>query len=176
MHGIGQRAVTRSDKDVRDAYNTNLYKWFRELSERMRYVRVVNGEWNRVCSGNWQDNCGNVGIFFDPPYAIEDRTQKIYHHDDTNKIAHDVRDWCIERGKIKTYKIILAGYDEHNDLLNHGWTVRKWKATGGYGNSAEGQGKENSHREVLYFSPHCIVENVRNRPAFFQRGDLLNKK
>jgi len=36
----------------------SIYIWFKQLAERLRFVRVVCGDWTRVCSGNWQDDLG----------------------------------------------------------------------------------------------------------------------
>jgi len=159
VHKIGQRPhVGNAGKGIHAKYNTNIYDWFRRLSERLRYVRVVCGDWTRVCGGNWQDLMGDVGIFFDPPYGVTDRDSDIYHHDSTD-VAAAVRDWCLKRGDRPSHRIVLAGYDEHETLLEHGWTVKRWSAQGGYANlkrkDGEAQGKANRHREALYFSPHC---------------------
>ena len=137
------------------ASNSNINEWFKNLSRRLRHVRVVCGDWSRVCGGNWQSNLGIVGIFFDPPYAIEDRTKDIYSNDSVS-VAHEVRKWCIERGANPSYRIVLTGYDEHEELKNFGWYKINWKTGGGYGNSGDGQGKENSKRETIWFSPHCL--------------------
>lgn len=137
--------------DVREPYSTNIYTWFRVLSERLRYVRIVCGDWTKVCGGNWQDHIGTVGIFFDPPYGVEDRSDGIYNVD-SRSVAHDVRRWCIERGDRPTYRIVLAGYDEHEELANYGWTKVKWKAGVSYGQ------RFNRFRETLWLSPHCIRE------------------
>jgi len=159
VHGAGQIPhLADKDKGVRKAYNKNIYEWFNELSNRLRYVRVVCGDWTRVCGGSWQDNIGDVGIFFDPPYSVEDRDTKVYHHDST-AVSQDVADWCIERGKIKSYRIVLAGYfEEHERLLELGWTCHKWKARGGYSSisKSETQGKINCFKEALFFSPYCL--------------------
>lgn len=142
------------------AKNANIYQWFRELSARLRNVRSVCGDWKRVCGGNWQDGIGTVGMFFDPPYGVTDRDTDIYHHDSTD-VAGEVREWCLARGEGKLYRIVLAGYyEEHESLLDHGWTVERWKANGGYGNRSDGQGKKNSNREALFFSPHCVGQNT----------------
>lgn len=157
MLSIGQVPhISGAGKGVHAAYNTNIYQWFRELSERLRRVRVVCGDWERVCGGNWQTSMGDCGIFFDPPYSdAAKRTNKIYTQDSLS-VAHDVRKWCIERGSAKDYRIILAGYTgEHEELADHGWKFQTWKAKGGYGNLAEGAGKQNRHKEILWFSPHC---------------------
>jgi hypothetical protein len=136
-------------------YNQKIYVWLRLLAERLRYVRVVCGEWHRVCGGNWQDKLGNVGIFFDPPYSYEDRDDGLYHID-SKKVAHDVRKWCIERGSIPTYRIILAGYaPEHEELLKYGWSTYTYSVNGGYSNQAKKQKNNNKHLETLFISPHC---------------------
>jgi len=159
VHKLSKRqAINGSDKNVQEPYNTNLYKWFRELSERLRYVRVVCGDWTRVCGGNWQDNNGTVGIFFDPPYGVKDRNTAVYYHDSTT-VAKDVMAWCIERGSKESYRIVLAGYNEYEELSKYGWRSVHWKSHGGYANVSkkEGtQGKLNRNRETLWFSPHCI--------------------
>ena len=130
-----------------------IYEWINALSVRLRNVRVVCGDWSRVCGGNWQDDGGNVGMFFDPPYSVTDRDTDIYHHDSTT-VAQDVNAWVLKRGAKPTYRIVLAGYrDEHQNLLEHGWTEQVWKANGGYGNRS---GNKNRERETLFFSPYCL--------------------
>jgi hypothetical protein len=130
---------------------------FAALSERLRYVRVVCGDWSQVCGGDWQDShWSNVGVFFDPPYAVTDRDSRMYGEHDSLTVADDVRAWCIERGQRESYRIALAGYDEHAELVeDHGWTCERWSAGGGYANLGDGQGSANRHRETLYYSPHC---------------------
>jgi hypothetical protein len=137
----------------------NIHAWFAALSFRLRHVRVICGDWTRVCGGNWQDNMGDCGIFFDPPYGVEDRDTGVYHCDSTT-IAADVMAWAKERGELKSYRIVIAGYEEYAKLLECGWEKINWKAAGGYSNTAKGdsQGKGNCNRETLYFSPHCLRE------------------
>lgn len=144
---------------VQSPHCGNIYVWFRALSERLRRVRVVCGDWGRVCGGNWQDKLGDAGIFFDPPYGYKDRDVDIYHHDST-AVAAKVRAWALPRGEKPSYRICIAGYDsEGADLEAAGWDVVEWKAPGGYGNTArngESRGKRNARRERLWFSPHCL--------------------
>lgn len=159
VHSLGSRdPQSEAGAGPGEPYNTNIYNWFRELSARLRYVRVVCGDWNRVCGGNWQDNIGTVGMFFDPPYGVKaNRDPSIYGEDDSLTVADDVREWCLKRGSKKSYRIILAGYyEEHDTLLDHGWTVRRWKAQGGYSNLGKGKNENpNRQREALFMSPHC---------------------
>jgi site-specific DNA-adenine methylase len=147
---------------VQEPYTFGLYEWFRVLSERLRKVRVVCGDWSRVCGGNWQDKLGEVGIFMDPPYSKEaDRKSELYT-EDCLEIAHKVRGWCIIRGKQKSYRIALAGYfEEHKELLEQGWFCKKWSANGGYSHTSGNDDNKNRHKETIFYSPNCF-RNVIN--------------
>jgi len=137
--------------------NINIHEWFNMLSDRLRNVQVVCGDWSRVCGGDWQDVNGTVGIFFDPPYSDKDRDIAVYSHDCVS-MAQDIAAWALPRGDRESYRIIIAGYDgEHARLEAAGWSKQAWKAQGGYGNQGgnDTQGKKNRHREMLWFSPHC---------------------
>ena len=131
-----------------------IYEWMRHLAERLRYVRVVCGDWSQLCGGNWQADLGSAGFFFDPPYGVKDR-DGVYDQD-SRDVARAVAEWSLERGKDKAYRIVIAGYEEHEWLLDHGWRVYHWRAPGGYGNMRRDGGNHNRHREALYFSPHCL--------------------
>jgi DNA adenine methylase len=157
VHSLGKRPdVSCEGRGVREPYNTNLFTWFRQLSERLRYVRVVCGDWTRVCGGNWQDNMGIVGMFFDPPYSADTGRDMDIYHQDSHHVAKDVNAWCLARGAKPLYRIVLAGYyEEHENLLQHGWKVTRWKAHGGYSHLGNGKRKANRHREALFISPHC---------------------
>ena len=171
VHATGQIPhIGDGGAGVQEPYNTNTYAWFRALSERLRYVRVVCGDWSRVCGGDWQDKHGTCGIFLDPPYGVEDRKQNIYHQDDTTVAAQAAADWVLARGDWPSYRIVLAGYyEEHERLLAHGWRAKRWTAHGGYSNvrqQADTQGSENRHREALFFSPHCLVADAGQGQLF----------
>lgn len=162
VHAVGKRPdIGNKGKGVHAVGRMNhIYEWMNELSHRLRRVRVVCGDWNRVCGGNWQDNIGVCGIFFDPPYSADRRD---VYAIDSYSVAHDVREWCLARGDNPRYRIVLAGYfEEHESLLKHGWTVKKWSATGGYANIAksDSRGKVNRHKEALFFSPHCLNKEI----------------
>lgn len=160
IHAKGLRTSSNPTTDVREPYNPNIYRWFRELSERLRHVRVVCGDWSRICGGNWQSNPGKpVGFFFDPPYGdMATRDERVYATDSLT-VAHDVREWCRTRADNPDYRIVLAGYyEEHESLLAEGWRVHRWSASGGYAKLGDSQGLKNRHREALFFSPHTLSE------------------
>jgi len=168
VHAKGKRAnADDGEHNVQDPYNPNIYAWFRQLSERLRYVRVVCGDWKRVCGGNWQTNPGRpCGIFFDPPYSAEAGRNNGLYTVESATVAHDVREWCRTRADDPDYRIVLAGYyEEHESLLAEGWSVHRWSALGGYAHVGKGKGEANRHRESLFFSPHCIGVSVPVREA-----------
>lgn len=160
---IGQRPhVGHTGMGVHSIGKNNLLYWFNSLSDRLRFVRVVCGEWTRVTGGDWQDKLGIVGMYFDPPYGVSSR-DSVYHHD-SFEVAREVLLWCKDRGAKNTYRIVISGYEEYEELLSCGWKFESWSANGGYGNIGNGRGKENKHREVLYYSPHCVKSS--QRPLF----------
>lgn len=170
--GSGIHAISKNTKEMNFGKKGTIYAWFNELSNRFRNVRVVCGDWTRVCGGNWQDKNGICGIFFDPPYGhgIGKRCKNLYKHDSFT-LSADVRKWCITRGAIPTYRIVLAGYEgEHNELENHGWKKYSWKTSGGYANTRKkscSSACENSKLERLWISPHCIEYEIE----IFNSGD-----
>lgn len=140
--------------------NTKIYDWFRFLANRLRYVRIVCGDWKRICGGDWQNlrnNTNLFGIFFDPPYCNKNR-KEIYIEDDFS-VAKEVEQWAIERGKRENYRIVIAGYEEdYPHLVGNGWGMYRWSTTGGLANTSnrKTQGKINKDKECLFFSPYCL--------------------
>lgn len=147
-----------------------LIGWFQRLRDRLRTVRVCCGDWLRVCdSHSVTTRLGTTGIFFDPPYSAEaDRCNTLYGVE-SKTVAHDVRQYCLERGGDPEMRIILAGYagEGHEELVDKGgWAEFPWKAQGGYGNRSA-KGKENAAKERLWFSPHCIDPEKGRVQLFF---------
>jgi hypothetical protein len=141
-----------------------LLEWFGRLRDRLRSVRVCCGDWLRVCRSEYVTTfLGTAGIFFDPPYgAAADRTKNIYATDSLT-VAADVRAYCLERGSNPMMRLVLAGYEGegHEVLEAAGWGVIEWQAHGGYGNrSAKAKGKENAKKERLWYSPHCVQQDM----------------
>jgi hypothetical protein len=156
-----------------------LRRWMAWLSARLRHVRIVNGDWQRVCTSgvlktlNVRQKEGVAGVFLDPPYDLGERTKNLYGHD-TAGIADDVREWCLRNGDDPEYRIVLAGFDtEHQSLESHGWIAHEWFKNGflagGYGDQA--------HRERLWSSPHCltICEEVPAQHDLFFTAETIKK-
>jgi hypothetical protein len=124
------------------------------LQKRFERVRVCCGSWDRITGYTPTEHNGLTGVFLDPPYG-EDRD--MVYACDSGIVNAAVHDWCLENGGNPMLRIALCGYDgEHNDLEKMGWDVFSWKAQGGYGNQSGKRGRDNVHKERMWFSPHCI--------------------
>lgn len=154
IHKLGERP---DNTDIYEKpYNENIYEWFKELSNRLRYVQVVYGDWKKAC-GDWSDKIeSSVGVFLDPPYSEKMGRNTVYYKDNLT-IAYDVRRWCIEKGQKEIYRIVLAGYqDEHKELLDYGWTTYEWTRNIGYSSTSKKAVNKERFQEALFLSPHCL--------------------
>jgi site-specific DNA-adenine methylase len=153
--------LTKSDAIPRLTANqgitasNDVYQWMYALRDRLRHVKVVCGDWTRVCGGSWQSNHKPTGIFFDPPYATSGRAENLYHQESLT-VGKDVEKWVLGRGENPDYRIVVCGYDdEYLTLIENGWKVHAWKANAGYARCGS-RNLENRHRERLFISPHCL--------------------
>lgn len=139
-----------------------LIEWFSSLRDRLRTVRVCCGDWLRVCnSPSVTTRLGITGVFLDPPYSTEaGRDMNLYGHE-SGTVAHQVREYCLERGADPRMRLALCGYagEGHEELEAHGWSVVAWKSPGGYGNRTQ-KGRANAGKERIWFSPHCVQTAV----------------
>lgn len=142
--GDAGRGVNRKREGV--------YEWFAALSERLRDVRVCSGDWSRVCGDTPTFKHGITGVFLDPPYDQEIGRAEVYNHEDP--VSQAVREWALEAGKNPLMRIALCGYEGEHDMP--GWDCYAWKAHGGYGSQGETTGRDNAHRERIWFSPSCL--------------------
>jgi hypothetical protein len=123
------------------------------IAERMRNVRVACGDWQRVCGPTVTEKHGLTGLFLDPPYP----EGEIDYNAGSRETFQDVNAWCVANGDNPLLRIAVCGYEsDHANLEALGWTAHNWKAKGGYGSQSKGQGRENSKRETIWFSPHCL--------------------
>ena len=130
-----------------------LINYLSDLSSRFRRVRVSCGDWSRVCTPSITTHHGITAMLFDPPYSDDaQRHSRIYTRDDLS-VAHDVRRWCIENGNDPSLRIALCGYEGEHQMPST-WSCVAWKAHGGY--AARNVDNMNSHRERIWFSPHCL--------------------
>jgi hypothetical protein len=149
-----------------------LRRWFRWLSARLRHVRLVHGDWSRVCTEGARltlpvrQGEGVCGVFLDPPYHPTERAKSLYRHE--SDVTEAVRAWCLAAGQDPRTRIVLAGYDtEHTALEAAGWTVHEWYTPGflrgGYGNI---DGTSQQQRERLWASQACLTTDAAQLTMF----------
>jgi hypothetical protein len=138
----------------------SLLDWFYALAERLRRVRVCCGDWSRILGPSPTVKSGLTGVFLDPPYAVSaGRDANIYSVED-GSVSGEVAKWAIEHGDDPLLRIALCGYEGEHKIPDT-WECVHWKTPGGYAWNGNGKGLENSARERIWFSPHCL------RPGLF---------
>jgi site-specific DNA-adenine methylase len=155
--GVGE------DPEFHPVTMPELIRWFRWLSARIRHVRIVCGDWKRVCTTGamWtmpvRKGDGPCGVFLDPPYATSERASGLYA-EDGGEVASQVREWCIKNGDNPKNRIVLAGYDtEHTELEAYGWTCYEWYTQGFLsGGMGQTNGSSQQHRERMWASPFAL--------------------
>ena len=126
---------------------------FIELSNRLRNVRVLCGDWARQLP-QLENRKQITGVFLDPPYSVNaNRVDKIYSEDDT-AIAFEVSKWAFSHGGNSQLRIALCGYDGEFKVPKD-WISFSWSSTGGY-NRIGSRANHDRHRERIWFSPHCL--------------------
>ena len=135
----------------------NLIGYFDALAERLRDTVVCCGDWSRICSPAVLFGRGDpCAVFLDPPYDLSQRNKDCYSTDVAG-LSASVREWAIKWGEDPRCRIALCGYDNEHTMPNN-WECVKWKTHGGYANTGDSKtrGKDNRHRERIWFSPHCL--------------------
>jgi hypothetical protein len=131
----------------------HLGDYFKALQDRLRDVRVCSGDWSRVCGPSVTFKHGMTGVFLDPPYADTAKRQDNLYRQDSQDVAHDVREWAIANGDNQLLRIALCGYEgEH--VMPDSWSVYAWNAGEGFGAQAT-ERTENGEKERIWFSPAC---------------------
>jgi DNA adenine methylase len=134
--------------------NQPIGSYFAALAERLRYVRVCCGDWQRVVTGGAL-NMGNVkGVFLDPPYDQELRDKGCYNVD-SDGLSAEVFEWAIEHGDRPDYRVILCGYEGEHDMPDT-WKEIEWTANRAYGRmNSVTDNSVNRKKERLWISPQC---------------------
>jgi site-specific DNA-adenine methylase len=150
--GNAGQGINRKMPHVGDAGRCDyIREIFTELSERLRNVRVVCGDFERVLGPSTTTRHGLTGVFLDPPYEADNHDP---YHAGSSGVSARARDWAMKNGYDPLLRIVLSGYDGEHDMLEMwGWTKHSWKAHGGYGSQGNSRGRDNAHREVLWVSP-----------------------
>ena len=167
--GDNGRGVNRPDlgagRRSPDIVSPGLINWFHALQERLRWVRVCCGDWERVTgpSVTYKNlavrDRGVCGIVLDPPYHASAERGTVYTHD-CHDVAAEVTEWALEHGDNPRMRIAVCGFegDCNERLTEAGWRCEEWfvqtMLSGGYGKQGGG-GQQ--HRDRVWFSPHCLA-------------------
>lgn len=131
--------------------------WLSALVERLRYVRVACGDFERVLSRSvTHPNADVAAVFLDPPYSADGQMGSDVYATGGDDVAGRAREWAIAHGGDPAYRIALAGYDNEHAMPD-GWRVTVWEQGSCYAKSTGHS--ENSRRERIWFSPHCLPVN-----------------
>ncbi len=150
-----------------DSRREHLTAYMRRLAARLERVRVCCGDWSRVTGPSVTWKHGLTAVFLDPPYSHDERDGQLYSTESAT-VAAECREWAIANGDNPLMRIALCGYDTEHAMPDN-WCAYAWKAAGGYGSLSNGRGRVNKHREVIWFSPHCI-NPVDTLPLFAANG------
>lgn len=151
-----------------------LAAWMLALADRLRFVRVCCGDFERVLTRAVTTSHGLTAVFLDPPYDPRRRATRIYANEDAKGTAHEdtvaqrAGRWARENGDNPMFRIALAGLAGEHDMPPE-WFELSWQTGGGYGNqAADGRGKVNAKAERIWFSPHCIREQQGTQFLLFR--------
>ena len=151
--GDAGRGIHRALPHLGDAGQGALEAYLGRLQARLARVRITAGDWRRVVKPSViRATAGNseIGVFLDPPY--ETSSDLYAAGKEAEGISAEAREWA--KNADPELRIVIAGYnDEHNNLLDHGWTVTAGKAGGGAGYNKDGDAGK---RESLWMSPSCL--------------------
>lgn len=158
--GDAGQGVNRQLPHLGDAGKGDIHRYFAQLADRLRRVRVCCGDWSRVVTRGALSYGSTVGVFLDPPYLGDVRTADLYSVDD-HSIANDVRQWALDNGDDPRLRIVLAGYNtEHDHLIPDTWRRIRWSSSAAYATTASAARQDgnldNRHLETLWCSPHCV--------------------
>lgn len=131
----------------------NIAAWMQMLATRLRFTKVVCGDWRRVVTKACTYGIGQTAILLDPPYDPKAGLDTVYGDCHSTTISAEVREWAIASGNNPLMRIALCGYEGEHKMPDD-WECVAWKANGGY--AAAAGHNENSHRERIWFSPHCL--------------------
>ena len=164
--GDAGKELNRQLPHLGDAAGSPLEVYMQTLAARLRNVRVCCGSWERILGPSVTFKHGITGVFLDPPYAdTAERASDLYAQD-SDSVAHSVREWAIANGDNPDLRIALCGYEGEHEMPRS-WECVAWKAHGGYASSGS-KAEENSYRERIWFSPACL----RPQPSLFNWEEL----
>jgi len=140
-----------------------LSEWFEALCARLRRVRVICGDFERVLSESvlhvTRTSTKVAGVLLDPPYPAGKEQVGLYagHAGHADEVWQRAIAWATANGANPKLRLVMCGYEGMWEPPA-GWTVRLWDNVKGY--------KRGSQQEVLWCSPHCVEPDKRQLELF----------
>lgn len=150
--GDAGQGINRKLPHLSDA-GQGILSYYEQLSSRLRKVRICCGEWDCILGDSVTVRHGITGVFLDPPYSEGEHS--VTYSAGTGDVASEAREWAIANGDNPMLRIALCGYEGEHDMPAN-WETVAWKAAGGFASLGNGRGRDNSTRERIWFSPHCL--------------------
>jgi DNA adenine methylase len=132
---------------------TSMAAYFELLKAKTERLKVCTGDWKRVVTPCVLQEHSTTAILLDPPYNLDMRDNRLYFAE--SDVAKEVATWAIAHGHNPKLRIALCGYEGEHAMPDN-WSVYRWQANGGMGNTGNNRGKENKKLETIWFSPHCL--------------------
>lgn len=126
---------------------TALIDYMTALADAIRGARITCGDWARIVTPSVTTKHGVTAVILDPPYGEGEMDYSAGGN--TTNIAADVWRWAVDNGDNPLLRIAVCGYEDGR-AVPPGWSTLNWKARKGYQTDVR-----NSHREVVWLSPHC---------------------
>lgn len=171
MPDVGASGTGSTGRGIHRPEIPALASYFARLSDRLRRVRFLCGDWRRACKDSVTVNHGLTAVFMDSPYPSAEHSMG--YHSEEAKDDEDVwfqsARWAAEHGDDKRLRIAVCGYMSPacDAMFPPTWERLPWEARGGYANqSKDGRGRSNAKREMIWFSPHCIDAKTDYGPLF----------
>jgi DNA adenine methylase len=152
-HMVG-RGVNRQLPHMGDE-RRGVIGWFDALAARLRRVRVVCGDFERVLSDSvlhlTASRSGAAGVLLDPPYPAGFDQSGCYagSSEHAEHVFARAVAWALANQWRPNMRIALCGYEGMWEAPP-GWTRRTWKNVQGY---RVGRGQR---QEVIWCSPYCL--------------------
>lgn len=157
-NGMHRRSIFKGDYNGVDTNLESLKAYFKELSERLRFVKIACSDYRALMKDVLIIQDKITGYFLDPPYNNKLRDEGVYVYDSVN--TDEIREWCIKHGEMKNVRIILCGYESEYEMPDN-WKVVPWVAGRCYARSNPTKNKNNRFKERLWISPHCKKKEVQ---------------
>lgn len=164
------RLTTDEVPPLEDIYRTALAGDFQQISDRLRRVRIACGDWSRLTGAAVDPGAKKItAVFLDPPYDLNLRRGDLYGKTDNTaentetQIHEDARTWALEQGANPLRRIAYCSYStpEEDALFEAaGWNAFHWSAQGGYGLQSDNNARDNRDKEIIWFSPACLSNDL----------------